>query len=56
MGKLFRDGSNRQESFRDGFPSGKVGFPCQSILDGLSLMVFDTSPDGTGRHEKTWLG
>jgi len=39
MGKLSPDGSNRQESFRDGFSSGKVGFPCQSIPGGLSLMV-----------------
>jgi len=37
MGKLTPNGSNRQESFRDGFLSGKVGFPCQSIPDGLSL-------------------
>ena len=36
MGKLSPDGCYRQESFRDGFPSGKVGFPYQSIPDGLS--------------------
>jgi len=37
--KIFPDGSNRQESIADGFPSVKVDFPCQFILDGLSLTV-----------------
>jgi hypothetical protein len=38
-GKLFPDGRNRQEPFPDGFPSGKVDFPCQFIPDGSSLTV-----------------
>jgi len=46
MGKLTPNGSNRQESFRDGFLSGKVGFPYQSIPDGLSLTatITDDNP------------
>jgi hypothetical protein len=37
--KLSPVGSNRQESFPDGFPSGKLDFPYQFVPDGLSLTV-----------------
>jgi hypothetical protein len=37
--KTFPDGSNRQGSIRDGFPSGKVDFSSQFIPDGVSLTV-----------------
>ena len=37
--KVFPDRNNRQGMVRDGFPSGKVHFPWQSITDGTSLTV-----------------
>jgi hypothetical protein len=55
--KLFRDGHHHQGLIPDGFPSGKIGFPWQSVRQGKSsVTVFTTFPDGLGCHRKNLLG